>query len=67
MSKARQVGKPAKLASSGRKFIRSYFAESTYLQDNESTNVSKEIYFGLSIFRATFGCDDTEQVSAFLL
>lgn len=62
MSKSRPVGKPAKLAGSGRKFVRSCFTEPSHLEENESLNISKEICFGLAIFRATFGCDDTERV-----
>lgn len=66
MSKPRTLGKPARLAGSGRKLTRVFFhtkPNHTGLEDNPCMKASKDICYGLAVFHATFGCEDNKQVS----
>lgn len=64
MSKSRTLGKPARLAGSGRKLTRVFFhTKPNHIEDNASMKASKDICHGLAVFHATFGCEDNNQVS----
>lgn len=66
MSKPRTLGKPARLAGSGRKLTRVFFhtkPNHISLEDNPCMKASKDICYGLAVFHATFGCEDNKQVS----
>lgn len=65
MSKPRTLGKPARLAGSGRKLTRVFFHTKPNhigLEDNPCMKASKDICYGLAVFHATFGCEDDKQV-----
>lgn len=63
MSK-RTVGKPARLAGSGRKLTRVFLhTKPNQLEDNECMEASKDVCYGLAVFHAAFGSDDIQQVS----
>lgn len=63
MSKPRTLGKPAKLAGSGRKLTRVFFhTKPNHIEDNACMKASKDISYGLAVFHATFGCEDNKQV-----
>lgn len=66
MSKPRTLGKPARLAGSGRKLTRVFFhtkPNHVSLEDNPCMKASKDICYGLAVFHATFGFEDNKQVS----
>lgn len=64
MSKSRTLGKPARLAGSGRKLTRVFFhTKPNHIEDNACMKASKDICYGLAVFHATFGFEDNKQVS----